>query len=373
MTEYTMNATPKNASYSTRNPGPFGGPVQANYPLNCWWAAARSSEIADKPYGCTMLDTPVVLYRRSSDGQIVALHDRCAHRWAPLSAGWVEGDRIVCGYHGFEYESGGKCIRIPTQDSVPAKACVRAYPVIERYGMVWVWLGDAALADASEPPADLGFITDPSWTVVTGEMPLHANYMMLKENVLDLTHFGYVHRNTIKVMDWDRPPQVEVDETTVTFIQEFPSSPLVFVYAMPTGIGMERPVYRKNWGRYLNPAVNLGAVDIRDPSPPVGGRAEFQFRVVHLTTPISPTRTRYWWFQGWDIQLPADYVSKWQAGVEAGYAEDKVILNEVQRIVSSDAHGCDYPEILAQADQAAIQARRKLQALLDTERQKELK
>ena len=320
-----------------------------------------------------MLDTPVVLYRRSSDGQIVALHDRCAHRWAPLSAGWVEGDRIVCGYHGFEYESGGKCIRIPTQDSVPAKACVRAYPVIERYGMVWVWLGDAALADASEPPADLGFITDPSWTVVTGEMPLHANYMMLKENVLDLTHFGYVHRNTIKVMDWDRPPQVEVDETTVTFIQEFPSSPLVFVYAMPTGIGMERPVYRKNWGRYLNPAVNLGAVDIRDPSPPVGGRAEFQFRVVHLTTPISPTRTRYWWFQGWDIQLPADYVSKWQAGVEAGYAEDKVILNEVQRIVSSDAHGCDYPEILAQADQAAIQARRKLQALLDTERQKELK
>jgi len=364
-----MNPETQAAGYSTRSPGPFGGPVQANYPRNCWWAAARSSDIGDKPYGCTMLDTPVVLYRRASDSQLVALHDRCAHRWAPLSAGWVEGDRIVCGYHGFAYEAGGKCVRIPTQDSVPAKACVRPYPVRERYGMVWVWLGDASLADATEPAAELAFITDPAWTVVTGETPLEANYMMLKENVLDLTHFGYVHRHSIKVMDWDRPPKVEVGDTTVTYVQEFPSAPLAFIYGVPTGIGMERTVYRKNWGRFLTPSINLGAVEIRDPSPAPGARAEFRFNVVHLTTPISPTRTRYWWFQGWDIQLPGEYVAKWQPGVEAGYAEDKAILNEVQRIVSLDAAGCDYPEILAQADQAAIQARRKLQALLDAERQ----
>ena len=352
-----------------RSAGPFGGPIQANYPRNLWWAAARSSEITDKPYGCTMLDTPVVLYRRASDGQIAALHDRCAHRWAPLSVGWVEGDRIVCGYHGFEYESQGKCVRIPTQDSVPAKACVRAYPVLERYGMVWVWLGDPQRAQDSEPPAELAFLDNPAWTVVTGDTPLDANYMMLKENVLDLTHFGYVHRNSIKIMDWDRPPKVVVDDTTVTYVQEFPSAPLVFIYGAPTGIGMERPVYRKNWGRYLTPAVNLAAVEIRDPNPAPGARAEFRFHVVHLTTPISPTRTRYWWFQRWDLALPPELVAKWQLGVEAGYAEDKVILDHVQRIVSLDAAGCDYPEVLAQADQAAIQSRRKLQALLDAERE----
>ena len=85
---------------------------------------------------------------------------------------------------------------------------------------------------------------------------------------------------------------------------------------------------------------------------------------------ISPTRTRYWWFQGWDIQLPQDFVAKWQPAVAIGYAEDKTILDHVQRTVSSDAAGCDYPEILAQADQAAIQARRKLQALLDAESEK---
>lgn len=356
-------------SYSTRQPGPFGGPIQPNYPRNCWWAAARSAEIGDKPYGCQMLDTPVVLYRRASDGQVVALHDRCAHRWAPLSAGWVDGDRIVCGYHGFEYEHSGKCVRIPSQDNIPAKACVRPYPVLERHGMVWVWLGDPERAKDNEPAPELAFLTDPAWSVVSGETPLEANYMMLKENVLDLTHFGFVHRNSIQVGDWTRPPKVEVGETTVSFIQEFPSAPLSFIYGVPTGIGMERPVYRKNWGRFVTPAVNLGAVEVRDPNPAPGARAEFRFHVVHLTTPISPTRTRYWWFQGWDVQLPSEYMAKWQPAVEVGYAEDKAILNQVQRIVSNDAAGCDYPEILAQADQAAIQARRKLQVLLDAERE----
>jgi phenylpropionate dioxygenase-like ring-hydroxylating dioxygenase large terminal subunit len=354
--------------YSTRNPGPFGGPIQVNYPRNCWWAAARSADIGDKPFGCQMLDTPVVLFRRGSDQHLVAMHDRCAHRWAPLSAGWVEGDRIVCGYHGMEYESSGKCVRIPSQDRVPPKACVKAYPVLERHGMVWVWLGDPQLASQTEPGPELSFITDPAWTVVTGETPLEANYMMLKENVLDLTHFGFVHRNSIQVTDWTRAPKVEVGDTTVTYIQEFPSAPLAFVYGMPTGIGSQRPVYRKNWGSFLTPAVNIGAVEVRDPEPAPGARSLFSFRVAHLTTPISATRTRYWWFQGWDIQLPAEFVAKWQQGVEVGYAEDKVVLNALQHIVSTDAAGCDYPEILAQADLAAIQARRKLQALLDAER-----
>jgi nucleotide-binding universal stress UspA family protein len=142
-----------------------------------------------------------------------------------------------------------------------------------------------------------------------------------------------------------------------------------FIYGVPTGIGMERSVYRKNWGRFVTPAVNFGAVEIRDPNPPVGARAEFCLYVVHLTTPISPTRTRYWWFQAWNVELPADFMAKWQPAVEIGYAEDKAILNHVQRVVSADAAGCEHPEVLAQADQAAIQARRNLQALLDAERE----
>jgi phenylpropionate dioxygenase-like ring-hydroxylating dioxygenase large terminal subunit len=360
--------TSSQPDYSVRQPGPFGGPIQPNYPKNCWWVAARSSELADKPYACQLLDTPIVLYRRSSDRRVVALHDRCAHRWAPLSTGWLEGDRIVCGYHGFEYDDSGKCVRIPTQDAIPAKACVRSYPVLERHGLAWIWMGDPERAKHTEPASELEVLSDPEQTIVTGETPLAANYMMLKENVLDLTHFGYVHRNSIKVTDWTRPPRVEVGETSVTYIQEFPSAPLSFIYGIPTGIGMERAVYRKSWGRFVSAAVNVAAVEITDPNPPPGARSNFRFSVVHLTTPINPTSTRYWWFQAWDIALLEEYVAQWKLAVERGFNEDKVMLDHVQRLLSNDASGCDYPEILAQADQAAIQARRKLKAALDAER-----
>lgn len=158
--------------------------------------------------------------------------------------------------------------------------------------MVWVSLGEPERAHGADPPPEPAFITDPAWSVVSGETPLEANYMMLNENVLDLTHLGYVHRNPIKVTDWDRPPKVEVGDSTVTNVQGFPSAPLAFIFGKPTRIGMERPVYRKNWGRFVTPALNIGAFE---------------------------------------------FVSKWRPSVEAGYAQDKVILNPVQRIVSLDA------------------------------------
>lgn len=347
--------------------GPFNGAVQPNYPRNSWWVAALSGDVGDRPFGCWMLDSPVVLYRKR-DGAVVALEDRCPHRWAPLSAGHVDGDDLVCGYHGFQFCPSGACVKIPSQTAVPSSARVRSYPVVERAPLIWVWTGDPALAAEAPPPPAFAWLSDPAWTVVGGTTPLAANYMLLKENVLDLTHFGFVHRNSIQVLDWNRPPKVESPDTTVTYSQEFPSSPLAWVYGVPTGIGSEKPVYRRSWGRYLTPAANLGAVDIRDPAPAPGARAEFAFRVLHLTTPESATQTRYWWFQAWDVALPADYVEKWRAGVHVGYGEDKTMLDLVQRLISRDPRGCDYPEVLARADEAAILARRKVAALVAAER-----
>lgn len=344
--------------------GPFGGPVKPNYPRNCWWLAALSEEVTDKPYGCWILDMPVVLYRKT-DGTVVALDNRCVHRWAPLSAGWVEGDRIVCGYHGFQYAPDGACVKIPSQGAVPSKARVRAYRLTEQRPFIWIWMGDADRAATAEPPPSFPWASDPECTTIHGYTPLAANYMMLKENVLDLTHFGYVHRNSIQVTDWDKPPRVEATDKTVTFINEFPDSKLSFIYGVPTGIGMEKSVYRKNWGTFLSPAAHIGAVEIKDPSPAPGARDQFMFRVLHLTTPESPTRTRYWWFQSWDVRIPPEFVAKWQPAVEAGYAEDKDILNHVQSVLSTDPRGADYPEVLAMADHAAVRARRVLQGWLD--------
>src|SRR5215210_9435179 len=98
-----------------------------NFPLNCWYVAATSDEVDRSLLGRRLLDRAVVLYRLES-GAVVALDDRCAHRAFPLSAGRLAGDEVVCGYHGFAYDSAGACVRIPSQDSVPAGVCVTAFP-----------------------------------------------------------------------------------------------------------------------------------------------------------------------------------------------------------------------------------------------------
>src|ERR1700742_1756929 len=77
-----------------------------------WYPVAFSHEVKNKPYAARLLDERVVVYRLS-DGKIAAAKDICYHRGAPLSLGWIEGDEIVCKYHGLRYNASGQCTRIP--------------------------------------------------------------------------------------------------------------------------------------------------------------------------------------------------------------------------------------------------------------------
>ena len=97
------------------------GMLQDNAPRNMWWVAAHASEVTGKPLARWLLDTPVVLYRLA-DGTPAALYDRCPHRWAPLSQGHVSGDKIVCPYHGMEFNMAGLCTKAPTQTMKPLSA-----------------------------------------------------------------------------------------------------------------------------------------------------------------------------------------------------------------------------------------------------------
>src|SRR6267154_2694354 len=114
---------------------------------NSWYVAAWNHELIDgKKLARTILERPVVIYRGES-GKVVALDDRCCHRAAPLSMGRIEGDDIRCMYHGMKFDPSGKCIQIPGQDMIPAKLGVRSYPVVERYNLIWIWMGEAEKAD----------------------------------------------------------------------------------------------------------------------------------------------------------------------------------------------------------------------------------
>ena len=162
---------------------------------NCWYVAAWPHELTDKPLARTLLGDPVVLYRQA-DGVAVALEDRCCHRDLPLSMGQVCGDRIVCMYHGLAFDKTGKCVHIPVQDHIPENARVRGYPLVEQDGIVWIWMGDPALAD----PADIlayPWHNDSGWAHRTGYYHLAGRHELVNDNLMDLSHVGWVHRQTI--------------------------------------------------------------------------------------------------------------------------------------------------------------------------------
>lgn len=181
-----MNARPALSPYS--------------YIRNCWYAAGLSSEFpVEKLTGHVICKRPIVLWR-TKPGHVVAYDNRCAHKRFPLSKGRIMADgTLECAYHGLRYDMTGKCVLIPSHPSGPIspQAKVKPYPVIEQDGLVWIWPGDPALAQTRKPPR-LPEIGDGKWeNVVVGPMDIPANYLLLIENLLDITHFYPLHDGNI--------------------------------------------------------------------------------------------------------------------------------------------------------------------------------
>jgi vanillate O-demethylase monooxygenase subunit len=165
------------------------------YVRNAWYVAAWSHELeAGKPIPASILDEPIVIYRGES-GRMVALEDRCVHRLAPLSLGRCEGNQLRCMYHGLLYDPDGKVAEIPGQDLVPKQARVRSYPVADRHDWIWVWMGDAALADEALIPPAVG-LSDPDYILGHGHLDYAAEARLINDNLLDFSHLSYVHANS---------------------------------------------------------------------------------------------------------------------------------------------------------------------------------
>lgn len=336
--------------------------TERNYPLNCWWVAATSEEVGRQPLGRWLLDRPVVLYRTEA-GTVAALDDRCLHRWAPLSKGFLEGDLLVCGYHGARYAADGRCIRYPTQSVVPATACVKAYAVIERGPFVWIWVGDSAKASQAALPPDFAWSKNPAWSVVRGGYSLEANYMLLQENVLDLTHFNYLHRNSFGIANRN-PPEYSVEGNEVISRQVVNCS--AYSASERAAARLDALTIRtEETGRFVTPALHsLQSVAFRHPNPQLPEREVTHIN--HCVTPESPSRTHYWWFMGFNA-MPAEAVAGLSQFVANGFAEDKMMLESIQRIVDRDARHRDFPEFSFVGDAGGAQARRALQRILDDE------
>lgn len=168
------------------------------YVRNAWYVAGFEMDLEPgKPFATSLLDEPIVLFR-TSDGRVVALEDRCVHRLAPLSLGRCEGDRLRCMYHGLLFDADGKCVEIPGQEMIPAKARVRTYPVVAKHSWIWVWMGDPARADPALVPPAIGY-DDPAWVVGHGHLDYAADARLIADNLLDFSHVTFVHADSFQM------------------------------------------------------------------------------------------------------------------------------------------------------------------------------
>ncbi|OJY61845.1 MAG: hypothetical protein BGP16_14380 [Sphingobium sp. 66-54] len=167
-----------------------------SYLANSWYCAGWSSELDSGTIGRTFLARPIVIYR-DSHHETVALDGRCPHRFAPLAKGVVKGDTLMCPYHGLVFDRSGACVHNPHGDGhIPPNAKVRSYPVVEKNGAIWIWLGDPDEADIQQI-SETSWLTDKAYASVTGYLKVHANYQLVSDNLLDLTHAPFLHANTV--------------------------------------------------------------------------------------------------------------------------------------------------------------------------------
>ena len=260
-----------------------------SYLRNCWQVAAFPEEIVPgRLLRRRLLDEAVVFYR-TSDGRPVALEDRCPHRSAPLSRGTLLGDTLRCGYHGLEFAADGRCTLIPGQAVLPPNARARAYPVIERYRLVWIWMGEPAGADAATIP-DVHWLDHPDWVPAAGYHRVAANYQLLTDNLLDLSHETYVHTRTIgneAVAESPVRSRQEGDAVHVEKEIERCNPPPFYQYLAR----LPANAFVRRWQRtvFLPPGYVVIDVGV-EPLEPVPGSNRVEGRVINLITPETAVR-----------------------------------------------------------------------------------
>ena len=163
---------------------------------NAWYVAAWADEIGEAPLARRICNEPVVLFR-DRQNRVAALLDMCCHRGAPLHMGQVVEEGIQCGYHGLIFDRSGTCVSVPGQEHILERTRVRSFPVVEQDAFVWIWMGDPAKADVSTIVPWPYHNDAKNWPHKHTMYPIKAAAMLMVDNLMDLTHLGYVHTSTI--------------------------------------------------------------------------------------------------------------------------------------------------------------------------------
>ncbi len=303
------------------------------YVQNAWYVAGWSSEVGRELKRATILETDLVLYRRSS-GDVVALQDRCPHKFLPLSKGKLIGDDVQCGYHGLTFDGDGQCVRVPGQNEVPGSINVRRFPVHEKHDIIWVWMGDPARADTSKV-FDLPVFYEQGWAAHQGDaLHLQANYLNVADNLCDPAHVSFVHPTTLGNASSEDIPidsRRMDDGTIVTWRWVRDSPPVGFFKAFG---GFEANVDR--WHYYYlhlpsTAVIDFGSQDVSDPLDVDSRDQGVRIFALHFLTPVNNGYTIDRW-----MHIRNRAIDDEQAALQmddlfrVAFAEDKEILEAIE-------------------------------------------
>ena len=333
---------------------------------NAWYVAAWDHEVGHALTAATILGEEVVLYRKT-DGTPIALENACPHRKLPLSMGRLQGDEVECGYHGLTFDCTGTCVRAPGAARIPKTAQVRSYPVEERYGLVWIWMGEASRAN----PADIVPVEtwgDPAWGANRGEsMTVDCNYLYITDNLLDPSHVAWVHQTSFAGAGCaDTPVETTIAPSGVTvsrWMLDMPAAPF-YVPFLPFSGNCDRLQYYEV--RYPAHAI-IKAVFVPagegGPGRPLHKDA-FVMDSYNFMTPVDANRTKYYWFQMRNVAPHDAKVSEqMSASVRAAFAEDRVILQAVHQGMGNKRT----PNIDLQIDRGPLSFRRGIAQMIAAE------
>lgn len=267
--------------------------ASGTYLHNAWYVAAWSDELAEgQVLGRTILKEPVVLYRKA-DGSVAALQDRCPHRFAPLSMGKIiGGDRVQCPYHGLEFDASGACVLNPHgAKNIPSRARVRSFPATEKHKAIWVWMGERAPDHSKVPDFSVLDNVPELHATKRDKMMIKANYELIIDNLLDLSHTSYLHEGILgnsETVESDIAVDIENDDVLVSRYASSVTAPGLFAAQWPSGPERVDKFTRMRW---MAPSTMRLLTGICNPG------AEWEsgtgYHAIHLLTPETDRTTHY--------------------------------------------------------------------------------
>lgn len=336
------------------------------YLKQAWYVAAWSDEVGrERLLERTIIEQSVLLYRRE-DGTPVAIGNTCAHRCAPLSMGRLVGDAVQCPYHGLQFGPSGQCVHNPHGDGkIPIKMAVPSYPVVERHKAIWVWMGTAADADPATIP-DFSCHEDSELAFVGGMLEVNANYQLIVDNLMDLSHAATVHEGLLSMPGLYTSKIDTVQRGSTVYANRWmpdgeiqPAHAMLWADEHVPGENVDQWAYMR-WDAPAHLLLDVGVTKVNAPRT----RGLFVYGT-DILTPKDERTTYYFWGVTRSYKVGDSAVdAQWSKIVEMAFdGQDKPMLEGQQRMLG-DRDIEDLDTVMFPADAGAVRARRVLSALI---------